>query len=406
MNYAECLEYLYNQLPMYQRVGKAAYKADLNNTHKLMDILDHPHQNFKSIHIGGTNGKGSTSHMLASILLESGYKVGLYTSPHLKDFRERIRINGEMIPKENITEFVNQYKHDFEKIELSFFEWTVGLCFEYFAKEKVDIAVIEVGMGGRLDSTNVIQPLISIITNIGLDHTQFLGDTKAKIAVEKAGIIKKNVPVIIGSYTDETKHIFLTAAEKHSAPISFASELSYEIIYPCDLLGDYQLANQKTVRGALPYLNKNGFHISETNVLKGFENVVKNTSLLGRWQIISDSPLTICDTAHNEDGLMAVLKQIKGLKFDRAHFVLGMVSDKDVKSILKLFPTSASYYFCKPNILRGLDATTLKNEAFEVGMTGLHYDSVQSALKAAQNNAESNDLIYVGGSTFVVAEVI
>lgn len=406
MTYPETLEYLYKQLPMYQRIGKAAYKADLKNTETLMEILNHPHREFKSIHVGGTNGKGSVSHMLASILQEQGYKVGLYTSPHLVDFRERIRINGSKIPEQIVVEFVEQYKSQFEKIDLSFFEWTVGLCFEYFKSEKVDIAIIEVGMGGRLDSTNVINPLVSIITNIGLDHTQFLGETKEKIALEKAGIIKKNTPVIIGEAQNGVKKVFEETALSKDAPISFANEVHQAKEYEMDLRGNYQLVNQKTVLAALPYLKKQGIEIDTRSIINGFKNVVVNTEFLGRWQIISESPKIICDTAHNEDGLVSVLKQLKKEDFDQAHFVLGMVNDKNTFDLLKLFPNNAKYHFCAATVPRALPAVELKYNAEEAGLKGSAFSSVEEAYQTALSQASDKDLIYIGGSTFVVADLL
>ncbi|MCB0480449.1 MAG: bifunctional folylpolyglutamate synthase/dihydrofolate synthase [Flavobacteriales bacterium] len=406
MTYTETLAYLFSQLPMYQRDGKAAYKANLDNTHKLMDLLDHPYQQFKSIHVGGTNGKGSTSHMLASILQENGYKVGLYTSPHLKDFRERIRINGEMISEKEVIRFVDQHRVEFEKIDLSFFEWTVGLCFSFFAAQKVDYAIIEVGMGGRLDSTNVISPVLSIITNIGLDHTQFLGDTKTKIAREKAGIIKPKTPVVIGSSLPDTKPVFSEVARLNNLPISFAEELKQTELFPSDLKGEYQIENQKTVLAALPYLKKSGCAISSSSIENGLKRVVTNTGLMGRWHVLSDHPYTVCDTAHNEDGLTSVLKQILKLKFKQAHYVIGMVSDKDVTQLLKLFPTDGRYYFCSPKIPRALNASLLAKYAKDAGLKGNVFESVSAALGSARDAAHIEDFIYIGGSTFVVAEVV
>jgi dihydrofolate synthase/folylpolyglutamate synthase len=406
LSFEQTIDYLFKQLPMYQRQGKAAYKADLKNTEALMELLNHPHRNFKSIHVGGTNGKGSTSHMLASILQEASYKVGLYTSPHLLDFRERIRINGDKISQQFVVDFVRQHKTNIEAIQLSFFEWTVGLAFQYFKEQEVDIAIIEVGMGGRLDSTNVISPILSIITNIGLDHTQFLGDTKTKIAGEKAGIIKPNTPIIIGRADEQSKPVFDQKALEKQAPISYAEQVNQLNFYDCDLLGNYQLENQKTVLAALPYLEKRGMEISEKSLSNGFKNIVKNTGLLGRWQITQNNPTVVCDTAHNEDGLLAVLKQLKDLPKNNLHIVLGMVNDKAVEDILKLFPQKAQYYFCKPNIPRGLDVGELYHHAVSVGLIGDVFPSVKEAYTQALSNSKSDDVIYVGGSTFVVADFL
>jgi dihydrofolate synthase/folylpolyglutamate synthase len=406
MTYQATLDYLFSQLPMYQRQGKAAYKANLDNTLALMAILKHPYKEFKSVHIGGTNGKGSTSHMLSSILQETGYKVGLYTSPHLLDFRERIKINGQEIPEEDVIEFVELFKKQFENLNLSFFEWTVGLAFSYFAKEKVDIAIIEVGMGGRLDSTNVINPVLSVITNISLDHTQFLGTTLSQIAQEKAGIIKSNTRIVIGESNVETKTVFQSKANELKAPILFSEDLHFETIYPCDLLGSYQVKNQKTVLSCIPTLQENHFIISQENIEFGFRNTSKNTGLLGRWQTLSTSPLTICDTAHNQSGLEDVLGQIKNLGFKKVHFILGMVNDKDVSEILQLFPKNEDYYFCKANIPRALDSKELKSIAEKAGIIGEDCGSVENAINSAKKRVKKEELLYIGGSTFVVADVL
>ena len=360
MTYQETTTWLFNQLPMFQMQGASAYKKDLTNTLLLVEHLQHPETKFKSIHVAGTNGKGSTSSMIASILQEAGYKVGLYTSPHLKDFRERIRINGEMISEDFVVDFVAQNKTFFEANQLSFFEMTVGLAFDYFAKEQVDVAVIEVGMGGRLDSTNVITPLVSVITNIGFDHTQFLGDTLPKIAAEKAGIIKSNVPVVIGEYSEETKPVFVAKAKSENAQIYFAQD-NPEVTYECALLGDYQVHNKKTVLQAIELLQSQ-FNIEEKHIKLGLKKVVQNTGLLGRWQILNQKPFTVCDTAHNSHGLKIVLNQIQKHSFETLHVVLGVVNDKDLDSILPLFPKNAKYYFCKPNVPRGLDAEILKQK--------------------------------------------
>ena len=406
MNYQEITHWMFNQLPMYQLQGTSAYKKDLTNAYLLADHLNNPEKNLKIIHVAGTNGKGSTSHMLASILQEAGYSVGLYTSPHLKDFRERIKIDGIEISKEFVCEFINSNKVFFEANDMSFFEMTVGMAFDYFVKEKVDIAIIEVGMGGRLDATNIITPLVSVITNIALDHTQFLGNTLEAIAFEKAGIIKTNVPVVIGQFTTETKPVFLAKAKENNSKIYFASE-TITTNYPSDLIGDYQVHNKKTVLQTITILNsQKEFKINETNLKLGLLNVVKNTGLEGRWQQLGDSPKIICDTAHNKNGLEIVMKQIQKEKFDRLHIVLGVVNDKDLDEVLPLFPTNAIYYFCKPHIPRGLDAQILKQKAATFQLIGEVYNSVSESYKKAVHSASKNDLIYIGGSTFVVAEVL
>ena len=406
MNYQETTNWMFNQLPMYQLQGASAYKKDLTNAHLLTEHLDNPQEKIKCIHVAGTNGKGSTSHMLASIFQEAGYKVGLYTSPHLKDFRERIKINGIDIPEAFVIGFITQHKHFFEANDLSFFEMTVGLAFDYFAKEKVDIAVIEVGMGGRLDATNIITPMVSVITNIGLDHMQFLGNTLESIAFEKAGIIKSNIPVIIGEYTPETQPVFVAKAKECNSEIYFAADLISET-HPSDLIGDYQVHNKKTVLQTITVLNsQNEFKITPENVKSGLLNVVKNTGLQGRWQQLSEFPKVICDTAHNRNGLEIVLKQIQKQDFDTLHIVLGVVNDKDLDEILPLFPKKAIYYFCKPNIPRGLDVLILKQKAASFDLKGGVYISVSEAYQKAIENATKSDFIYIGGSTFVIAEIL
>lgn len=406
MNYQETVNWMFNQLPMYQSIGKSAYKEDLTNTILLSDYLKNPEKNLKCIHVAGTNGKGSTSHLLASILQEAGYKVGLYTSPHLKDYRERIKINNDEIEEDFVVDFIDKHKKFFEENELSFFEMTVGLAFDYFEKSNVDIAIIEVGMGGRLDSTNIISPLVSVITNIGLDHTQFLGNTLSLIANEKAGIIKPNVPVIIGEYDTETKPVFIAKANICNSEIYFASDLIQEI-YPTILLGDYQISNVKTVLQTIKVLqSQNEFLISEENIKNGLLKVIKNTNLQGRWQQLQENPLIICDTAHNKHGLEIVLKQIEKQQFKQLHFVFGVVNDKDLDSILDLFPKNAKYYFCKPNIPRGLDAVILQKKCLEFGLFGDLYVSVTAAYANALKSAKIDDMIYIGGSTFVVAEIL
>ena len=405
MNYTETVEWMFNRLPMFQQVGASAYKKDLTNTLALANHLGNPERQLRCIHVAGTNGKGSTSHLLASVLQEAGYKVGLYTSPHLKDYRERIKINGAMIPESFVVDFVAQHKNFLEAQELRFCEMTVGLAFDYFAKEQTDINIIEVGMGGRLDSTNIITPLLSVITNIGLDHTQFLGDTLEAIAGEKAGIVKASIPVVIGEYTLETRAVFETKAAQTQSAIYFASDIQTQT-YPSALKGAYQEANKKTVQQALTVLKSvSNFDITESQIQAGFENVVANTGLLGRWQVMGDQPKIIADTAHNEHGLRIVLQQLLEEPKQQLHIVLGVVNDKDLTKILPLFPKEALYYFCKPNIPRGLKASVLGQLASDFGLTGKVYDSVSNAYQKAREQARPDDVIYVGGSTFVVAEL-
>ena len=405
MTYQDTLTWLFSQLPMYQKTGQKAYKANLINTINLAKHLNNPENNFKSIHVAGTNGKGSSSHMLASILQEAGYKVGLYTSPHLKDFRERIKVNGEMLSEQFVVDFVEDNKTFFEKNNLSFFEMTVGMAFDYFSNQRVDIAVIEVGLGGRLDSTNIITPQVSVITNIGLDHTQFLGDTLPAIALEKGGIIKPNVPVVIGETQDETAPVFINLAHKNKAPITFADQ---EVLcnYKSDLKGSYQVKNIKTVVQALKVLNKKGYTVSNNNITAGLLNVVCNTKLLGRWQVLNTAPKIVCDTGHNKEGLFYVMDQLQKETYNKLHIVFGVVKDKDLTSIVGLLPQKAVYYFCKPEISRGLDATLLQKAFFKYNLIGAVYSTVNEAYSQAINNADSNDFIFIGGSTFVVAEII
>ncbi|MCF4102212.1 bifunctional folylpolyglutamate synthase/dihydrofolate synthase [Gillisia sp. M10.2A] len=405
LNYSQTVEWMFQQLPMYQRIGASAFKKDLTNIIKLEAVLGNPHNSFKSIHVGGTNGKGSTSHMLASVLQEAGYKVGLYTSPHLKDFRERIKINGVEIPERNVVEFISNNMKFLEENKLSFFEMTVGMAFNYFAEEKVDIAIVEVGLGGRLDSTNIINPVLSIITNIGLDHTQMLGDTLEEIAFEKAGIIKADIPVVIGEKQMETEKVFLNRASQMNAPIEFASELP-NVSFTSDLKGKYQKKNIQTVVTALQQLISEGWRISQSNIKNGLLKVRDNTGLRGRWDILHEDPKVICDTAHNVEGLKYVIQQLKEEDFNHLHVVLGVVSDKDLKKILPLFPIDAAYYFCKPDVPRGLEAKVLKAEAANCGLNGSVFGSVSDAYKAAADNASSQDIIFIGGSTFTVAEII
>lgn len=390
---------------MYQREGAAAYKKNLENIELLATELGNPHTKFKSIHVAGTNGKGSTSHMLASIMQEAGYKVGLYTSPHLKDFRERMRINGKLVSKQFVMGFVKKHKPFFEAHSLSFFEMTVGMAFAAFAKEMVDIAIVEVGMGGRLDATNIIVPEVSVITNIGLDHTQFLGDTLEKIAFEKGGIIKQGVPVIIGEYQKETVAVFEALSQKREAPLTKAYDFD-SLPMQSDLKGAYQKHNIKTVQVAIAQLQKNGWSVGIQHIAKGLKNVSHNTGLQGRWQLLSTRPKIICDTGHNKEGLQYVLRQLREENYDRLHIVLGVVSDKDLESLLPLFPKRAVYYFCKPNVPRGMEVQTLKKEAGRYSLNGKAYPSVAQALEKAKQNADIKDLIFVGGSSFVVAEIL
>lgn len=428
MNYADTTNWMFNKFPMYQKIGAAAYKPDLGNIVELLDFLGNPQNSFKTIHVAGTNGKGTVSHTLASIFQECGYKTGLYTSPHLLDYRERIRINGQMIPEQNVIDFIEDNKEKFEEMQLSFFEMATGMAFDYFAKEKVDIAIIEVGLGGRLDSTNVIKPELSVITNISLDHVAMLGNTLAEIAVEKAGIIKPHTPVVIGETQAETQDVFIKKAQECNAPIYFADQ-----IFDCDkihiesldyqkfdiwknselymeavefpLLGYYQKKNLATVLCAIEIL-KDKFNIEQKDIVNGLEFVVKNTNLMGRWQILSRQPLVIADTGHNVGGIKEIVMQLSDMSFRKLHFVLGCVNDKDINGILHLLPQYADYYFCKADIPRGLDANILASKALEAGLHGNVYESVQQAYNSALNNAHFDDVVFIGGSNFTVAEVI
>jgi len=402
MTYKEIIAWMFAQLPMYQREGATAFKKDLINILAFSKELNFPERKFKSVHVGGTNGKGSTSHMIASILQDAGFKVGLYTSPHLKNFTERIRINGEEIPKSKVASFIEQHKGFLQKQQLSFFEMTVGMAFDFFAQENVDIAIIEVGLGGRLDSTNIITPEVSVITNIGLDHTQFLGETLPEIAFEKAGIIKNGVPVIIGEAQKEVKTVFLEKAKEMEAEIIFASEDTNT--YNTDLLGAYQKKNTRTAVAVIRHLNE--FKVSQNNIQNGLLHVAKNTHLKGRWQLLKETPRVICDTAHNKEGLSLVLDQLQEEHYKELHIVLGVVSDKNLEEILPLFPKNARYYFCKPNVPRGMSETILYNKSIKFNLVGKKFTSVTKAYKEALLNANQEDIIYVGGSTFVVAEII
>jgi len=405
IDYNETLKWMFAKLPMYQRQGKTAFKKDLTNIIALSKQLDHPEKKFLTVHVAGTNGKGSTSHMIASVLQQSGYKVGLYTSPHLKDFRERIKVNGSCITEKEVVKFIDSHKVFLEHQNLSFFELTVGLAFDYFANQHVDIAVIEVGLGGRLDSTNIITPLVSVITNIGLDHTQFLGETLVEIAFEKAGIIKSGIPVVIGEKQEETSLVFEKIAKKNQTKIYYAEEnASGE--YKTDLLGDYQKKNVKTAVMALHILDKETtIQISDKELEIGLQNIVAHTGLKGRYQVLQNKPKVICDTAHNKEGLQLVLNQVQLERFDKLHIILGVVNDKSLDDILPLFPKKAKYYFCKPNIPRGKNENELQQVAFKFGLNGDVYDSVILAYQNALKSAGSGDLIYAGGSTFVVAEL-
>jgi len=428
MSYNEVLSFLYGQLPMYQRIGAAAYKENLDNTIAIANILGNPERKFISVHIAGTNGKGSVSHALASVLQAAGYKTGLYTSPHLLDFRERIRINGSMISKEKLVDFVNSYQSIFTDIKPSFFEWSVGLAFHHFAEEQVDIAVIETGMGGRLDSTNIVSPLVSVITNISLDHTQFLGNSIAEIAREKAGIIKSKAPVVIGESNELTSEIFEEIAHSKESPITYADKAyriddvvaneediifslykKDEVVYrnlKTDLTGIYQRKNIVSLFAVTEILNASGFSLSETAIRNGLENVKKNTGLAGRWQKIMARPAVYCDTAHNESGLREVLSQIELTGHQQLHFVLGVVSDKNMQNLATLFPKNASYYFTQPSIPRGMDVNKLKDIFAATGIIGSQHSDVSSAYITALRKASPDDLIFVGGSTFVVADLL
>lgn len=405
MTYQDTLNWMFSKLPMYQKQGKTAFKANLDNSISFANHLNNPQNTIKTIHIGGTNGKGSTSNMLASVLQEAGYKVGLFTSPHLKDFRERIRINGKMVNEDYVIDFIQENKDYLEETGLSFFEMTSGMAFDYFSKNKVDVAIIEVGLGGRLDSTNIITPELSIITNIGLDHTQFLGDTLDKIAFEKAGIIKSNIPVVIGKTQSETKPVFEAKALKLYAPIFFADQM-VKADYKSDLEGDYQTENIQTVLQAIAVLKTLNYIIHEDFIYNGLKQVMANTGFQGRWQILQQKPFVVCDTAHNSDGLKIVMKQLLNMPFKALHIVFGVVNDKDLVSILPLLPKQATYYFCKPDVPRGLDEKVLRDTFIEQGFIGSDYSSVNDAFTSAKNAAKEHDIIYVGGSTFVVAEII
>ena len=426
MTYSQTLDYLYAKLPMFTRVGAIAFKKNLDNTIKFCEYLHHPETKFKTLHIAGTNGKGSTSHMLAAVLQKAGYKTGLYTSPHLKDFRERIKINGEMISEEEVIDFVEENKSFIEELSPSFFEATVAMAFNHFAKHKVDIAVIEVGLGGRLDSTNIISPELSVITNIGYDHMNMLGNTLTEIASEKAGIIKPATPVVIGEYQEEIAQVFKQKASENNSELTFASnewcyddskivdgkreitihgkEKTYNL--KLDLIGTYQIKNVKTVLSTVAELNKKDFKISDDALVSAVSEVKQLTGLMGRWQTLQEKPLVICDTGHNEDGIKEVLYNISLTPHQQLRMVIGMVKDKEISKILNLLPKNAIYYFCSPNLERAKPAGELQEEAFKFGLIGEAFPSVNSALFRAKTDAKDSDLIFVGGSTFVVAEVV
>ena len=408
MDYQETLTYLYEQVPMFQRVGGSAYKEGLDNTKALDAHFGHPHHSFRTIHVAGTNGKGSVSHTLAAVLQSAGYKTGLYTSPHLVDFRERIRINGTPISKDYVVSFVEHERSFFEPLCPSFFELTTAMAFKYFADEQVDVAVIEVGLGGRLDCTNIITPDLSIITNISFDHVQFLGNTLAKIAGEKAGIIKKGIPVVIGETTPETKPVFMAKATEVGAPIYFAEENNRED-YPgveYELKGIYQEKNKRTLFTALPLLKEAGYHFDEENVREGFAHVVELTGLMGRWQKLHDHPTLVCDTGHNVGGITYVVEQLRQQSCHQLHIVIGMVNDKDISGVLALLPKEAIYYITQASVNRALPAKQLLHLATEAGLKGKAYASVKNAVRAAMKKSLPEDFIFVGGSNFIVADLL
>ncbi len=404
MDYTQTIEFLFNQFPAYQKHGGSAFKPGLERVIALSELIGNPHQKFKSIHLAGTNGKGSCSHMLASIIQEAGYKVGLFTSPHLKDFRERIKINGIEVGEEYVVDFVAQFKEEAKTIEPSFFEYTTILAFKYFAEQKVDIAIIETGLGGRLDCSNIITPEVSVITNIGLDHQQFLGDTLPEIAGEKAGIIKPETPVVIGRKQGETVSVFDYVSHQNNSEVTWSEN---ELVnYELDLKGYYQKENAKTVLATIKELISQGWNISDQHIKAGFGNTIQNTGLKGRWQELKSSPKVICDTGHNVDGVKIIADQIEDQKFEKLHIVWGMVDDKDLDTILNLLPKIGFFYWCAPNIGRALDVDTLAKAGAENECMGIAYSSVEEAKKAALENAGPNDFVFIGGSTFVVAEAL
>lgn len=406
MNYHEAIEYLYAHAPMFQKIGEKAYKTGLENTYLLDQKFRSPHRNYKTIHIGGTNGKGSCSHLLASVLQCAGYRVGLYTSPHLKDFRERIRIDGEMISEQRVIDFIEQNRTTIEEISPSFFEITTALAFLYFAEQKVDFAVIEVGLGGTLDCTNIISPEVAIITNISYDHTHILGETLEAIATQKAGIIKPATPVVIGEYQNEAiKTIFERRANELHAPIRFAQNIDIETP-ACPLQGIYQTKNKHTVAVAVAELQQRGIAIAENDIRNGFAQVLERTHLQGRWQKISENPLVVCDTGHNEGGFRYLAAQLEAQPCATLRIVIGMVGDKDIDAVLRLLPRKAVYYFTKASIPRALNEHDLQQKAQKYGLCGRCFATVNEALACAKSDADTNDFIFVGGSNFVVAEVL
>ena len=424
MTYQETIEYLFNSTPLFQNVGKDAYKEGLENTLKLDEYFGYPHRTFKTIHVAGTNGKGSCSHTLAAILQSAGYKVGLYTSPHLVDFRERIRVNGEVISKEYVIDFVEQHRAFFEPLHPSFFELTTAMAFNWFAMQKVDVAVIEVGLGGRLDCTNIISPDLCVITNISFDHVQFLGDTLAKIASEKAGIIKPKIPVVIGEIHPETEPVFVNKSDSESAPIHFAQRESsvqeaiftpeggityHSAEYPLlkGQLGGYcQVKNTQTILTAVRILQEKGYCIEKEHVYQGFAEVCQLTGLMGRWQIIQEQPKMICDTGHNKAGIEYIVKQLSAQEYRQLRIVLGMVNDKDISGVLAMLPKEATYYFTKASVSRALSEEKVKELAQQAGLQGNTYPNVEEAVQAACSEAHPDDLIFVGGSTFIVADLL
>ena len=403
MDYQQTLDWLFQQLASFQRVGQSAYNEDLGNINAICSLLNHPQNNFKSIHVAGTNGKGSTSHLIASVLQEQGYKVGLYTSPHLKDFRERIKVNGEMISQKEVVDFVNAHKEDFTEIGLSFFEMSTALAFAYFSDQKVDVAVIEVGLGGRLDATNIINPELSVITNVAFDHQHLLGDTIALIAKEKAGIIKEGVPVVLGATSEEVRYVVAEIAAQKGSKLIFSSK---NTSYASGLLGACQQENTDTVRTAIEQLRLLGWGVSEASLKLGLLRVVENTSLRGRWEQISSSPMVICDTGHNPHAMRSIVKQLNKMSYNKLWMVIGMVGDKDVSAILEILPKDANYIFCQPNIPRALSVHDLFNKAAQYSLKGQKIQNPLDALVEARKQAKQNDLIFVGGSTFVVAEIL
>lgn len=405
MTYQAALTFLFNSFPTLQKNGWNAYKPGLERVIQLSELLNHPHQSYPCIHVAGTNGKGSVSHMLASILQESGYKVGLFTSPHLKDFRERIKVNGEMISEQRVIDFVRDFSDEAKAIDPSFFEYTAMLAFLYFKEQNVDIAIIETGLGGRLDCTNIITPIVSVITNIGLDHTQFLGTTLTEISREKAGIIKKDIPVVIGRRDTKTDLVFTEVGKLNAARTYFASDLE-DKIYNLGLKGNYQLENLKTVRQTIHVLQNLHWNIDEINLENGLKNVIPNTNLMGRWQLLSEKPMVICDVAHNEDGVKQVMQQLEELKASEVHIVWGMSKDKDIDKILELLPKNANYYWCSAENSRSMNSEELKNSAFNLSLIGEVHSTVMEAFKNAKTNASEKAVVFVGGSVFVVAEIL